>query len=131
MTKICQCTSGSNYDTDDCKNCKDLCGPKIQFLCIDKDKPGSSTFLGVDIRTFLITGTIIFIIFGLTFYYVIHVISKCHTSRSWLIGIITTILAITVTFIIYTPASVALFVLLMVVLTIYNFKCKSSKHSKK
>lgn len=127
MSKVCRCFSGSPEHTDNCENCQDLCGDRKQLYCYDKDRLGSSTFLGVDIRTFLITFLIIFIVFGLAFYYVIRVVSKCHVSRSWLVGIVTTLIAIAVTFIMYSPASVALFALLLVVLTIYNFKCKPSK----
>lgn len=126
MTKICNCAGGAHHETDNCDNCKKLCGDQRELACIDKDKLWSSTFLGIDIKTFIITSFIVFIISGLTIYYVIRVLSKCH-DQTWVVAIVTTLISVIATIMIYPPASVGLYLLLLTILTVYSFKCQSSK----
>lgn len=130
MTKICRCASGSHSEVDDCTNCKKFCGNKKEFSCVDKDHLNRSTFLGINIITFIITSCIVFVISGLTIYYMIRVLSHCH-NENWFVAIVTTMISVIATILIYPPASVALYILLMVILTIYSYKCKSTKFKMK
>lgn len=122
MGKTCICNDTTNIDTEKpCSECTSLCKTKGVFVCVNHDNPSNSTLWGLNVKSFAIITSICIVLFGFTLWYTTHVLQKCKMKK-WMPAVVTTIITICV-LVWYPPIAVTVYLLLLVLLTIYNFRC--------
>jgi hypothetical protein len=113
-------------DVSDCAECNDLCKEAISQSCSDTDEPKKATgmVLGLSLTFFLVMFVISIALLIFMIWFSVHVLKKCKGKPSWLNPTVITLLVLWLLIGWFPGLGLVLFVALLVILIIYNNKCK-------
>jgi uncharacterized membrane protein len=126
MTFTCFCETQKDgtkgVSSENCEKCNEACS-QIQATyngaCVN-----TGLLFGVSMTIVIAIVVISIIVFILTIWFSIHVMNKCKGKPTWLNPTIITLLVLWILIGWFPPIGLLLFIILLVILIIYNNKCK-------
>lgn len=127
MSNNCVCTGTYSFqDVQNCSACSDLCGSvgQNQISCSPSPQKVGTVVLGVSLTVFLVILAIQIALLIFMIWFSIHVMRKCKGKPKWLNPTVIALLVIWILIGWFPGIGFLDFIVLLVILIIYNNKCK-------